>query len=248
MNRFVKKLYTAIIQPTFSLFGLAIVRNNDSLARGTMRSALAEIARRESGLNTIVDIGASNGSWSELAMMHLSHCNYLLIEAQKVHEYDLKRFCSDHSNAEFVLAAAGEAKGQIYFDTSDPFGGQASNVPYATNNEILPVTTIDSEIQARKLRGPFLLKFDTHGFEIPILRGACETLRNTEVIVMECYNYRISADSLLFDEMCLHLKGHGFRCIDLVEPLYRPHDNTFWQMDMIFVRETRPEFEYLSYE
>ena len=248
MNKLLSQVLTRLIQPTLSRFGLALCRNTDARIRSTMRAALAGIALREHAFKTVVDIGASNGAWSELAMSVFPRCNYLLIEAQSVHENALKRFCSDHSNAQYVLAAAGESIGEIYFDTSDPFGGQASSVPHAANNEILPVTTVDNEIRTRRLPGPFLLKFDTHGFELPILKGASETVRNSEVIVMECYNYRISEECLLFDEMCLHLKSQGFRCIDLVEPLHRPHDHTFWQMDIIFVRDSRPEFRYISYD
>ena len=97
------------------------------------------------------------------------------------------------------------------------------------------------------LPGPYLLKFDTHGFELPILNGAARTLAETEVIVMECYNFRIGPHALTFDEMCRHLGERGFRCIDLVEPMHRPRDDSFWQMDLVFVRQTRPEFAYTGY-
>jgi hypothetical protein len=146
-----------------------------------------------------------------------------------------------------VLAAAGEKAGHIYFDAADPFSGQASSTRTSTANVRLPVTTVDQELNVRKLGGPYLLKFDTHGFELPILQGAANTLAETEVIVMECYNFRIAPECLTFDEMCRHLAGLGFRCVDLVDPMHRPYDDAFWQMDLVFVRRTRPEFSYLEY-
>jgi hypothetical protein len=40
----------------------------------------------------------------------------------------------------------------------------------------------------------------------------------------------------------------GFRCIDLVDPMHRPHDDSLWQMDLVFARKDRPEFSYRGYE
>lgn len=181
-------------------------------------------------------------------MKYYPEAQYLLIEAQEVHAAALKQFAAARQNVQFILAAAGEAAGQIYFDAADPFGGQASHEPYASNNIQVRMTTIDDEIAARALPQPYLLKFDTHGFEVPILKGAARTLKDTAVIVMECYNFKIAPDCLLFPEMCEYLKVLGFRCIDLVDPLYRPHDNSFWQMDLVFVRADRPEFSYQQYK
>jgi hypothetical protein len=144
--------------------------------------------------------------------------------------------------------AAGDSVGQIYFDASDPFGGQASYTPYPVNNLEIQVTTLDHETSSRNLPGTYLLKLDTHGFEVPILRGATSVLKETEVIVIECYNFRISSECLLFFEMCQHLQTLGFRCIDLVDPLQRLYDGAFWQMDLIFIRADRPEFSYAHYK
>ena len=70
-----------------------------------------------------------------------------------------------------MLKAAGEKPGSIFFDASDPFSGQASDKP-APGLVELPLTSVDHEIASRGLPGPYLLKFDVHGFELPILRGA----------------------------------------------------------------------------
>ena len=109
------------------------------------------------------------------------------------------------------------------------------------------MTTVDFEVQRLGLNSPFLLKFDTHGFEVPILEGAKETLRVTSAIVMECYNFKIAPEALLFYEMCEYLGKFGFRPIDVVEPRHRLYDDAFWQMDIAFVKEDRPEFGYKAY-
>ncbi|QMU60297.1 MAG: FkbM family methyltransferase [Gammaproteobacteria bacterium] len=213
-----------------------------------METAMRNISSKYRTINSVIDIGASNGSWSLSLKNHLPNCKYLLIEAQEFHKKALHKTCEIHENFQYILAAAGKSKGKIYFNAEDPLGGQASYTPYESHNIEVDVTSIDSEVQSKNLKGPFLLKFDTHGFEVPILEGANKTLEQTEVIVMECYNFNIAPECLLFYEMCAYLNEIGFRCVDLVDPLHRPIDNAFWQMDLIFIKNDSTVFSSLTYD
>jgi FkbM family methyltransferase len=212
------------------------------------QAALDRIVSRGLEIGTVVDIGASNGMWSESVMPYFPDAKYLLIEAQRVHEAGLKQFAAAHPNVDYVLKAAGEKAGTIYFDGDEAFSGQAMTEASRAGLIEVPVCGIDEEIAARALPGPYLLKFDVHGFELPILRGAEQTLKNTALIVMECYNFEIAPESLLFHDMCRHLHAMGFRVADMSEPLWRPHDKMLWQMDIFFVRSDRPEFRHKSYK
>lgn len=109
------------------------------------------------------------------------------------------------------------------------------------------MTTVDIEIAQRALLGPYLIKLDTHGFEVPILIGAQEALKNTQAIVIECYVQHLTQTSLTFSQMCAHLDALGFRCMDAVDLEWRPFDNTLWQMDLVFIRKDRVEFTYRDY-
>ena len=226
--------------------GYTLTRLNPG--RDTMDNACQAIAARGHALNTVVDIGASDGRWSRDFMRYFPDCQYLLVEAQPVHAPRLKQFCREHTNIRYIMAAAGETSGQIYFDASNPLGGQASHMPFVAHNLVVPMTTVDDEVISRQLPAPYLIKFDTHGFEVPILKGAQRTLQATEIIIMECYNYQIAPECLLFDEMCAYLRVLGFRCVDLADPMFRPHDNTLWQMDLVFVRESWPDASYHDFE
>lgn len=230
-----------------SAAGYSLVATSAPKPEDTMEGAIRGLARRGHAFVGVIDVGASNGSWSLLCMKHFPAARYLLIEAQPVHERALAEFVTRHRNATFTLAAAGEATGRIYFDATDPLGGQASLTPYRENNIEVPVTTVDAEIRAKGLRGPYLLKLDTHGFEVPILRGAATALGEVDAIIIECYNFNLTPESPLFHEMCDYLKHLGFRCIDLVDALHRQRDGALWQMDLVFVRDTRPEFRHNEY-
>lgn len=238
LRRIVKKI---LASQGFTLTGL-------NPGRPTMENACRAIASRGHPLSTVIDIGASDGRWSLDLIRYYPDSHYLLFEAQPIHEPMLKAFCGVHPKSQYVLAAAGESAGEIFFDAAVPLGGQASYTPFVDHNLVVPVTTVDIEVETRQLPGPYLLKLDTHGFEVPILRGAQRTLEATEIIVMECYNYRIAPECLLFDEMCTHLRTLGFQSIDMADPMFRPHDDTLWQMDLVFVRKDWPGLAYTEYD
>jgi hypothetical protein len=112
---------------------------------------------------------------------------------------------------------------------------------------ICRVRTIGSLLAEKNLPGPYLLKFDTHGYEIPILAGCRGVLENTAAIIMETYNFQLTPDSLRFHEMCAHLEGLGFRPADIAEPMLRAHDRAFWQVVMLFLRADADMFQYEHY-
>jgi FkbM family methyltransferase len=245
--RTIKKGAKSVLGRGLRMMGHDLIPLASPMHRCTMEGAMRAMHGRGHGIRTVVDVGASDGSWSGALMRHFPACQYLLVEAQPVHDPALRAFCARHPNAQYVLAAAGDRVGRIHFDASDPFGGLASYEPSAANDIEVPVVTVDGELKARGLQGPYLLKLDTHGFEVPILKGAAEALAAAEVLVVECYNFRIAPECLTFDEMCRYLGERGFRCIDLVDPLYRPRDDAFWQMDLVFIRKDRPEFSHQGY-
>lgn len=212
----------------------------------SMNDLLANAANLTHDIQTIVDIGASDGRWTKECMQHFPNANYLLMEANSIHRPALQSFCDRYSNVSFSLSVAGREEGQVYFDLTDPFGGIAS-FDARPESEMLPMTTIDGEMSRRALQSPYLLKFDTHGFEIPIIDGASETLSKTQVIIMEAYNFQLSHECLKFWEMCAFLDKEGFAPIDLGDPMFRPGDSVLWQMDLMFVRKEHPRLQMNKY-
>jgi FkbM family methyltransferase len=197
-------------------------------------------------LNTIIDVGASNGCWARLALEGWPKAQYLLVEAQRgPHEKGLATLAAENPLVQYVIAAAGPQNGTIFFDASDPFGGVASEA--FTEGMSVPVVALDDEIKKRNLSGPFLLKLDTHGFEVPILRGASRILAETSLLVIESYNFDISPECLRFPQFCKYMEDIGFRCIDICDVLRRPGDGCLWQFDVFFAPKTRYEFAQNTY-
>jgi FkbM family methyltransferase len=205
--------------------------------------------RKDIVVETVVDVGASNGCWSEAMMQHLPDANYLLVEAQEaVHGTALGKFKAVHSKVQYELCAAGDYDGEIHFDASAPLSGVAGRIPFAKNDIIVAMKTLDTLVQRRNLRGPYLLKLDTHGFEVPILEGAHAILAEASMLIIEAYNFTLRPGALRFCELTTYLEKRGFRCVDMFDLLWRPSDNALWQMDMVFLPSTHPVFSFNEYQ
>ncbi len=151
------------------------------------------------------------------------------------------------ASVQYKIAAAGDKEGTIFFDNSDLFGGLASEEPFEASNIEVPMTTVDLEVDRLKLPLPYLIKMDTHGFEVPILKGAEKTLKETQLVIMETYNYRLTPKSLKFYEMAAHMEQLGFFPIEMVDFALRKYDRSFWQMDTFYLASDNPAFAYDAY-
>jgi FkbM family methyltransferase len=241
-----------ILQDFFKFFGYKISKlktNHHSIDNTfTMHSALQRCVKRGLKVATVIDVGASDGRWSSLCMKELTDANYFLVEAQQAHQEALQKFKENHNNVNYVIAAAGESNGTVYFDNTDLFGGVASTEPIDGICIKVPTISLDSAIVEYNLKPPYLLKLDTHGFEIPILEGAKKIIEQAELIIIETYNYKITDKSLKYYEMCNYMSSLGFLSIEMVDLMLRKHDDTFWQMDTFFIPKNNKSFTYNSYK
>jgi FkbM family methyltransferase len=213
----------------------------------TLDAALGRITKRGLEIATVIDVGASTGCWSALAERYWPYARFHLIEAFDHWRDDLENLVKGKPNYSFTLAAAGPSVGTaaLVSNHDSPYGGWvgSSNDP---QTRPVPMVSIDAEVKRLDLKPPYLIKLDTHGYEREIIAGATKTLALTNLVINEFYNYQIPPKR--FTEMVPFIEELGFRCVDMWEPLWRPKDNAFWQIDMAFLRKERPEFATWSYD
>jgi hypothetical protein len=135
----------------------------------------------------------------------------------------------------------------LKFDQEDPYSGIITDQE-SENTIKVDMVPLDITLSELPVKGPYLIKLDTHGIERSILQGAAQTLEESKILIIEAYNYRITDEAFLFWELCAYLHEKGFRPIDLVDVAHRDHDGSLWQMDLIFIRSTWPGFKHVSYK
>lgn len=220
---------------------------NGHLQTTALDQALQRLQGHQIEIASLIDVGASNGSWSKTFSRHFPSRHHLLIDANEIHSTELGKACQENPDWHFVIAAVGEREEELYFDASDPLGGHLSKHLHTANYRSCKSSSIDNLLEKYPLPGPFLIKLDTHGVEIPILNGSSKALEQTNALVIEAYNFSFSEPAVPFWELCRHLFELGFRPLDVFDLLHREVDNAFWQFDLLFVRSDLPLFEDIRF-
>lgn len=243
MRVFLKKYFNRLL----SIFGVNIVKSSENVF--DIDSCFYRIKNNEFKFHSLIDIGAADGSWAVNFNKHFPNKNLLLIEPLEERIQVLENKFSKLSNNVFIsnsLAGEYDNDFNILNVTKDLDGSTVDGTSSDENRKII-TRTIDSLLEESRFKGPFFVKFDTHGFELPILNGMKNTLSNTEIVIMECYNFNITKNAVLFHEMCQVMNDLGFRCFDISNPVLRPLDNTFWQIDILFCKKDNLLFDNNCY-
>lgn len=194
----------------------------------------------------VVDIGASDGKWSRMALRAYPEASVLAVEPLVERREALEALKSEHARFDYALCAAGAEAGELNLNVTEDLDGSTMESSGGESRSV-PVQPLDALVSARELAGPYLLKFDTHGYELSVLEGARETLKRTNLLLMEVYNFPIAPQALRFPQMCVHLEELGFRCLDICDPLHRPLDGALWQMDLLFASTDQSVFSRGGY-
>lgn len=214
----------------------------------TMEGALKRAKERGVKANAIFDIGAAQGKWTLNAMKLWPESQYCLFEPLEERKNELSALAQKHSNLHPVFKGASNEETEIQFYVTDDLDGSgiADNGSHAQLRKV-KTTSIDKQVQELKLKAPFIIKLDTHGYEVPILEGAENALKQTELVIVECYGFQIAPASLLFWEMCRYMEQKGFRLIEIVDVVNRQKDEIFWQCDAFFIPSDSPYFVSTTY-
>ena len=212
----------------------------DSMAGGLQRLKALNIRP-----SMIIDVGAAKGKWSEHALRLWPDAEFLLVEPIREQIELMDSNLANNSKVRIIEAIAGGEKGTTDFTVTPDLDG--SGVYGGKGNDIrnLQVIALDDVIQNYEKK--FLLKLDTHGFEMPIIRGARQILRNTTCLIVEVYGFYVSPYGKLFHEISEYLSEQNFRLFDIVDVMRRSGDNAFWQADAVYLRSDHPVFKNNKY-
>ena len=237
---------TKSVNSLLSPLGVHLRRNDVTFDEGSLSHGLARLAHQGVLVNTIVDVGASNGCWSRTARSFYPKAHVLAFEPLEEHGPTLTAIAKEDVSFHYIAAAAGAQSGVVQLNVSEDLDGSGI---YGRGGRLRDVAlrTIDQEAHSRQLRGPFLVKLDTHGYELPILEGAHSTLALASAVIIEVYAHRLASSSPLFFELCTRMEALGFQCSDILDVLRRPGDKAFWQADFVFQPKSAPVFQMTRY-
>ncbi len=197
-------------------------------------------------INTIIDVGAAEGTWYLKAKEIFPDAHFLLFEPLIERKNELDQLALANHKVKIYATALGNSSDVIPFSVTEDLDGSGF---YGSGNlRDVPVEKLDSLIDQDNCKGPFLLKLDTHGYEVPIFEGAIKMLHHTELIIVEVYGFHVAPNSLLFAELCIYLDTLGFRLFDINDIMRRDKDQAFWQADAFFIKKSNSIFATNTYK
>jgi FkbM family methyltransferase len=191
-----------------------------------MRLGLEAMAALGFSPRSIVDVGAYQGRWSEMARSIWPDSSIVMVEPNAAKEPNVGTV-AQRIGARLVENLLGAEDGQeVYFNV------MASGSSVMSERSPLTLDTVIGQ-----LRGPALLKIDAQGYELEILKGARLLLKDVEAVLLEVSIIEINEGAPLLHDVVLFMKNAGFVSYDILEIHRRPLDRALNQVDIIFVRE-----------
>ena len=188
--------------------------------------------------NTILDIGAFEGNWAEDIYTIFPNAHILMVEGQKNKKdtLELKSKNIPNSNVQIALLGA-EIKNvefNIYETASSVF--KEDNETNAKTEQI-ELTLLDDLVLGTEFEQTDLIKIDTQGYELEILKGGKNVLKSAKVVLMEVSMLGIYKGAPLIDEVISFMKVNGFVLYDICSIMRRPYDQALFQSDFLFLKE-----------
>jgi FkbM family methyltransferase len=197
--------------------------------RHGLRSAVAATVEHDAlplrrDLRTVIDVGANRGQFTLYALARFPSAHIVAFEPLPGAREQMVRLFKGEDRVQVVPFALGETDDELVMhlsareDSSSllPVGERQVSA-FPGTDEVgttrVNVRTLDKVLADRKLVGPALLKVDVQGFELPVLRGAEQTLRSFDQILVEASFAELYEGQALFPEVSRHLDEHGFHLV-----------------------------------
>lgn len=206
----------------------------------------------------VYDIGSSNTSWSSMMRTRLPDAEFHLFDPLAAEYGD--RFPSFEQSreaaipagiaetltriSEFTLhsVALGDTNGEceMLVDKTG-FSSMLSSAPgkpaWWTKRSAVPMRRLDDLVEERGLPLPVLMKMDTQGGELRILRGAERSLERCELLLLETWLERqYGPETPLLTELAEWLAPRGFVLFDLGHRFWDPKTHRLYAIDAYFAR------------
>ena len=219
--------------------------NSNSLA-GFNSSYLARICQPQ----TVFDVGVGYGTYPLYEAF--PNAKFILVEPLRHYEGTIDEIARKY-DCDIFYKAVSDREGflELEVDTREPerssFATRTSLTK--TENRIeaqeVELTTLDKiSEEYPDLKKPILLKIDTEGHELNVLRGSTALLQITDVVIAEVSIAKRFEDGYQFEDIVLFMKEHGFYLLGFLNITHPEGELRPRFADIVFKRQekdlTRP--------
>lgn len=219
-----------LVKRALAQLGLSLHRVPPGIVVGFDLSRDLEIVVGSQSAPVCIDVGAHVGKFVDLLGSSLRDPVIHAFEPSPESFALLRSHCASIPNIKLVNAGLGCESGEINFNIFDnqtlnsflpmlPSGTGTLGGPKLVRSISVPVYTLDDYAASAGLGQIDLLKIDTQGYELQILRGAARLLAagNVRTILLELNFVPLYDGQVWAHEIIGFLHERGFRLVDFYE-------------------------------
>lgn len=196
---------------------------------------------------TVIDVGANVGQFAVATAKIFSGVSVHSFEPNPECVSALQKNIASLPNVLVYPLALGEAEGEVSFHVNS-HSHSSSILPLAKSHLMafpdarevnmiqVKLCTLDKVFADIELSSPVMLKLDVQGYEAQVLRGATETLKRIDYVVLEASFKPMYQGEILFMDIVKLMEGFEFSFLRPVGMLSDPQTNEIIQMDALFQR------------
>jgi FkbM family methyltransferase len=222
------KLLNSILKP----LGFSLIRNE---LRADLPSLIRRLQKAGVELQVIYDVGAYKGKWTEGLKPHLKKdVHFFLFEPNSKFDSELR----GTGFPVFNVLLSDKPEIRTFYSqegSGDSYYPEKSTGNIAVREMQVQATTLDDlfSIASNGLLLPDLMKIDTQGSEIDILKGSTRVVENLKVLILECPIVKYNQGAPNIQEYLDFVIKLGFVPFQVIE--IHILNNAFVQIDIAFI-------------
>ena len=190
----------------------------------------------------VLDIGAHTGQFYKWAKTAWPYCNVFMIEANPLHENTLLNLTANTKD-EYLISALGDKEREVTFYTrSDKPHTEGNSYYKEANYWDIPQLVQEETVTLKKLDDLFdeekvfdLVKMDTQGSELDILKGGKKLITKATAVILEVAYIEYNLGAPTSDEVIKHMNSIGFEEIMSIGEHYEGEEIS--QKDLLFLNK-----------
>lgn len=204
--------------------------------KNNLESVIQHLTAGGYRLDSVFDIGANKGNWTAHYTRLLPNAIFCMFEANPKHTRPGK-VGQQHKWFNVVLSSPDVTEVEFYSiaGTGDSYYKEQTRA-YDTCTPIkLPTITLDKMVDKHSLTYPQLVKLDTQGSELDILKGASKVIEHADIIMTEAAIMAYNKDAPNFDDYIKFFTERGYVPVGINEIQFA--DNILVQCDIVFLKK-----------
>jgi FkbM family methyltransferase len=209
-------------------------------------------ALRDHGVQSVLDLGANTGQFALALRRGGFDGRIVSVEPLAAPYAALVRRAALDPEWVAVRSAVGSETGVLRVHVAansvsssvlpmlDRHAEAAPNSRYVDTEEVV-ATTVDELVAEYRLDpSRTLLKIDVQGYELPVLHGARDTMKQIAAVRAELSLVPLYAGQALLPDLLAELEGHGLELWNLERGFVDPVSGRLLQVDGVFFRPVNP--------